>query len=335
MALKIYDKSLRTRDEQIEKNKEDIEDLKSVQTPYIIAGDNVTVEYSTDNKQCTINAELTTAIDDSLSPTSPNPVSNRCLTGYYYVMRDSTNRLYDRMNIVEPKVEELETNKQDKFTVGSGLRMEGTTLVNAREDTYHNAKYHSGLLISEYSDRTESNKDIYVPLATETNAGVVNKAIMTPIVIATIQQILPQIAPMFFPKAGEIIQTINADYNPNNEYIGTTWRKFKDGIYFSSGSIAEHRAEQLPNITGDMPMYVKAGSRASSTSALYEGDYTTNNPTAASSGGYNSLKFKASRNNSIYTDNGKVRPNTFTTYSWIRVDGLSQEVMNNLEQYLQ
>ena len=139
---------------------------------------------------------------------------------------------------------------------------------------------------------------------------------------------------------GHIIQTINANYNPNNEYTGSTWRKFKDGIYFSSGNVAEHRGEQLPNIKGAINnLYVKGDRKTvTMTGALKKSTVNNNNygGTREQAGTVlTGITFDASDSNSIYTNNGKVRPNTYTTYSWIRVDGLSQEIMATLEPYLQ
>lgn len=325
---------------QVKKNTRDIKEIKDNLQPYITAGNNIQVEYNTDYTSCVVSATLETAIDSVLSSTSTNPLQNKAI---YTIVNDiniSLDNINSAINLLTIKANQLETNKQDKFTIGQQLAWSGSELRCTALNTYSLPIFNNGLKVSTSNDN-DSNKDIYIPYATETQVGVVNKQILTPIVISTIQAILPQIAPIFFPKAGEIIQTINATYNPNNQYQQTTWRKFKDGIYFSSGSIIEHRGEQLPNITGEIDNINSRGSssNAITKSGAFKKTIKSNGNNIGCGTPYGDVMktiiFNASDSNSIYTNNGKVRPNTFTTYSWIRVDGLSQEIMATLEPYLQ
>ena len=142
-----------------------------------------------------------------------------------------------------------------------------------------------------------------------------------------------------YPEPGEIIQTIRSAFDPNTKYVGTIWRKFIDGIYFSSGNTFEYRGEQLPNIKGAIKdMYLKGDKyTVTMTGALKKSTITNNSygGTREQAGTVlTGIDFNASYSSSIYKDKGKVRPNTITTYSWIRVDGLSQEEMSALESYL-
>lgn len=127
-----------------------------------------------------------------------------------------------------------------------------------------------------------------------------------------------------FPKGFTIVTW---DKKSPSTFIGGTWELISEG-YYPVATVKDTINEQterfkeagLPDITGSMPMYVKTGAGASSTSALYQGEASSNNPTAGSSAGFNNLFFKASRNNSIYGASNTVQPKSVLCYWWVRTD---------------
>ena len=331
--IKVIDKEYRNIQEQVKKNKDDIQTLYSVFTDYFVAGDNITITPIENNTKARISATLETAIDDTLSTSSTNPVQNKVITQALGNADNQINGLDTRVDNNYQAIQLLETNKQDKLTAGDNITIENGVISATNTNIYPIPYYNSGLKVTHSSDN-DNNKDIFIPYASSVQAGVVTKQFLKQL----IGEVLPELVT---PEAGQTIHTLDSSFNPNTKYPNTTWRKFKDGIYFSSGNVVEFRAEQLINITGEIG---EINARGSSSQIIHKnGVFKSTQKSNGNNIGCQNPKgdvvkkiiFNASDSNPIYTDNGKVRPDTITEFVWVRVDGLSQAIMNVISPYLE
>lgn len=330
--IKVIDKEYRNIQEQVKKNKDDIQTLYSFVSDYFVAGSNVTIELINNNTQARISATLNTAIDDTLSTSSTNPVQNKVITDALGDANNQINSLDTRVGNNYQSIQLLQVVKQDKLTAGDNITIIDNEISARNDNTYPIPYYHSGLKVTHSSDN-DNNKDIYIPYATDEQAGVVNSQYLRQL----IEEVLPRLTT---PRSGTKIETFDTSFDPNVAYPNTTWRKFKDGIYFSSGSVIEHRAEQLINIKGSIDDINARGSSTQSiikSGAFYKTVKSNGNNIGCGTPRGDVVKtivFDASEYSPVYVDNGKVRPETITQIVWVRVDGLSQEVMDVISPYL-
>ena len=323
--IKVIDKEYRNIQEQVKKNKDDIQTLYSVFTNYFVAGDNVVIELINNNTQARISATLETAIDDSLSTSSTNPVQNKVITNALGNASSQIKSLDTRVRNNYQSIQLLQIVKQDKLTAGDNITIIDNEISATDTNIYPIPYYNSGLKVTHSSD-SDNNKDIFIPYASNTQAGIVTKQFLQTL----IAEVLPELVT---PEVGQTIHTLDSSFNPNTKYPNTTWRKFKDGIYFGSGNVVEFRKEQLPNLKWKATQI-----------GLNYNDVVVEGITKSKGGDYGNtnkgnnktnLSFNAHNVNSVYTDNGKVRPNTITEFVWVRVDGLSQAIMDVISPYLE
>lgn len=328
MSIEINNTKKRNAPKQILKNAKDILDIKKNLTPYIKEGKNIQVRYNEDYTSCVISATLNTAIDTEFSLTSNNPLANRIISQYVETNDNNITTINGRITSILNQITKLNNNKQNKLTAGANINISNNGEISSSYvNIYNIPSYNTGLRIATSSDR-DNNKSLYIPYFTNTQAGVVNKPQLRQAVIDTIQEILPQIAPLFFPQVGEIIETINPDYNPNRVYQDTTWDKMADGIFLESTTnstkIGTETEAGLPEIyfrgTGGRDQKEWVGdSSASSGNAKNGSRQVTDNLKNSGTGNY-AIRYdmKASRSNAIYGKSNTVQPHSIKVFRWIR-----------------
>ena len=141
--------------------------------------------------------------------------------------------------------------------------------------------------------------------------------------IATVDAIYP---------VGSVYLSMNAAFNPNTAWSGTTWEKIKDGIFLESNATpGTEKQAGLPNITGNLGNYDQAGKtslftdHAIVTTGAFkwnEGTYNVVSNALVATGSNttknNSITLDASLSSSVYGGSTTVQPHSITVIMWKR-----------------
>ena len=115
---------------------------------------------------------------------------------------------------------------------------------------------------------------------------------------------------------GSVYLSMDANFNPNVTWVGTTWEKLADGIFLESNAVPGTETEAgLPNITGNSYNIQGVGysvDGAFTKTALGNASWSGN------IGGYHHLHFDASRSSAVYGKSTTVQPHSITVVMWKR-----------------
>lgn len=127
-----------------------------------------------------------------------------------------------------------------------------------------------------------------------------------------------------FP-VGTIYTSLDAKFDPNTAWTGTTWEKIKEGIFLEATETTAGTEKEagLPNITGK---FVVSG--GSGGTALWTGCFTTEG-TVGSSHSVSAAQtaqaggpcvIDASRSSAVYGKSSTVQPHSITCFMWKRTN---------------
>lgn len=355
MAIKIYGRTYNNRDEQIEKNKDDISELVEAGANLKLkAGKGIRLDKDTKYIIITATGDTEAISDVKVNGSSvvTDGVANITLGSMAFQSTDRYYTVNQVNNLIVNKVDRSElsnyyTISQTNSLLGGKVDVSQLeyyytkstidSLLSGKVNTSQLTNYYTKVNVDSLLDGKADVSTTYTK--TETDNLLNDKADKSTTYTKTevdsalalkqdISTLKATILDMFFP-IGTIYSTVDDNFNPNTSFGGTWTLLSKDQVLWSVGSDATGGtsfSEQLPNITGSINLY--SGSSGIAGGSVGGGSGALSKTTKSSNSSYTGftshssapagIKFDASDSNSIYTNNGKVRPAGTGTHFWKR-----------------
>lgn len=123
---------------------------------------------------------------------------------------------------------------------------------------------------------------------------------------------------------GSLYFSLDATFNPNTAWQGTTWELIKKGCFIEATDTipGEEKEAGLPELTGVQGHNTTHSASNSQSTGVFKSStwITTSNAVSGSGGGFKNLVFKASDGNPIYGKSTTVQPHSITALIWKRIN---------------